>query len=321
MGLWSGSAKRGSSDEDAAYEDEEFEYDEDDEEWEEEEEEWDEEEDEDDEGVDWSDAWDEDGDGEVSAAEFSATVSFGVLSMLPLLLGYEWALEQGGGPQGSTRSIAEAIISAPLRPLGEELAATARRSAIVLLALWGLVGSARRAVPVVPRLVRVLAEGALGAVLLGPILAMTAEAAAPFVGSMITGESAGVPQLQRAAFVMGGAAYEELVFRVLTVAIAIVVLRQGAAWFGLGRRISSLFAAFGATAVSAFFFALFHTEIATAWLGAQGEAYDPALFVWRAASGVLLTAIVFWRGVGVAAWAHAFFNLALLIGVRPPGAF
>ncbi len=319
MPIWPVLRRRRPQDEDAELEDEDSEFDDfedEDEDWDEEDEEWDEEE-----GVDWSDAWDEDGDGEISALEFSRTVSFGILSMLPLLLGYEWALGQTGAGQVSTRSIAEAILSTPLRPFGDEVAASVRLGAILLLALWAMVGSFRRAVPVVPRLVRVLAEGALAAILLGPILAMTAEAAAPFVGTMMTGEASGVPELRRAAFVMGGAAYEEIVFRVLAVALSFVVLRQGAAWFGLGRRFSSLAAAFGATGVSAVLFAAFHTNLATAWLGSGGEPYDPALFTWRAASGVLLTGIVFWRGVGVAAWAHAFFNLALLIGVKPPSAF
>ena len=324
MAFWSSLRSREPRGEDAEYEGEESEYDEYDDEYDDEEEDWEDEdwEDEDwEDDVDWSDAWDEDGDGEISSLEFSRSVSFGVLAMLPLLLGYEWAFEKSVATEGGTRSIAEAILSAPLRPLGDEWASNVRRITLLALALWALIGSYRRAVPVFPRLVRTLAEGAVGAIVLGPVLAMTAKAAAPYVGTMITGEASGVPQLSRAAFVMGGAAYEELVFRVLAVALAFVIFRQGASWFGLGRRFSGLLAAFGATGVSALLFAIFHTEVATGWLGAGGEPYDPALFTWRAASGVLLTAIVFWRGVGVAAWAHAFFNLALLIGVRPPTLF
>ena len=316
MAFWSGLKSRSARSDDEEYEDE---YDEEEEDWEEDEDEYEDWEDE--EGVDWSDAWDEDGDGEISASEFSRSVSFGVLAMLPLLLAYEWALQATRGAEHGTRSIAEAILSVPLRPLGEENASAVRLGSILLLSLWALVGSYRSAVPVVPRLVRVLVEGALGAVLLGPILTMTAEAAAPFVGTMITGTGSGVPELRRAAFVMGGAAYEEIVFRVLALALAFVVLRQGVSWFGLGRRLSALGAAVGATALSSGLFALFHTEIATAWLGSGGEPYDPALFTWRAASGVLLTIIVFWRGVGTAAWAHAFFNLGLLIGVEPPSLY
>ena len=320
MAFWSVLQGRESRDEGPEYEDEESEYEEyedEDEDEEYEDEEWGDDED----GVDWSDSWDEDGDGEISAREFSRSVSFGVLAMLPLLVGYEWALEQAVAAESGARSIAEAILSTPLKPLGEEMASTVRRSGLGLLALWALIRSFSRAVAVVPRLVRTVAEGAVGAIVLGPVLAMTAEVAAPYVGTMMTGSGPAVPQLQRAAFVMGGAAYEELVFRVLAVALAFIVLRQGAAWFGLGRRFSSLLGAFAATGVSALLFAIFHTEVATAWLGMGGEPFDPALFTWRAASGVLLTIIVFWRGVGVGAWAHAFFNLALLIGVKPPTLF
>ena len=174
MAFWLGLKSRNARSDDEEYE---AEYDEE-EDWEEDEEEdW-----EDEEGVDWSDAWDEDGDGEVSASEFSKSVSFGVLAMLPLLLSYEWALQATRGTPHGTRSIAEAIMSVPLRPLGEENASAVRLGSILLLSLWALVGSFRRCVPVVPKLVRVLAEGALGAVLLGPLLAMTAEAAAPSSG-------------------------------------------------------------------------------------------------------------------------------------------
>ncbi len=294
----------------------EYEYEED--ELEAEDEEWEEE---DDESFEWSDAWDEDGDGEVSAKEFGRSVSFGVLCMLPLLLGYECALASPTEGAEVTRSTAEAILSKPLGPFGDSIEALVRRSILVTLALYALVGSYRRGVPVVPRVVRVLTEGLVAATLLGPLMALTARAAEPFVGAMMIGESAGVPNLRRAAFVMGGAAYEELLFRVLAVALVFLILRRGCVWVGLGNRLAYFSGAVGATLASALAFAFFHTDVAAAWLGGGGEPYDAALFTWRAASGVLLTLIVFWRGVGVAAWAHALFNLALLIGVRPPQLF
>lgn len=292
-----------------------------------EEEEWDEDQEgdwegedweEDDGTLDWSEAWDEDGDGEISAGEFSRTVSFGVLSMLPLFLGYEWALSTAGQDQLETRSMAEALLSLPIRSLAPSNAALVRTAGVGIIALYALVSSYRRGAAVLPKLVRVLVEGAVAGVLLGPILALTSRAAEPYVGAMMMGQSADVPELRRAAFVMGGAAFEELLFRVIVVAIAFLVVRRGAGWMGMGGRLSSLFAAVTATAVSAMLFAFSHTEIVARWMGGGGEPWDPALFTWRAASAVLLTAIVFWRGVGVAAWAHAFFNLSLLIGIHPP---
>lgn len=280
----------------------------------------------DEEAVDWSDAWDEDGDGEVSAGEFTRTVSFGILCMLPLLLGYEWARRvdpaMTSGAGGGARSIAEAILSAPLAPLGDEVSTWVRRGVLMALAAYGLIGSWHRGGAVIPRAVRVVAEGALAAVLLGPVLAAASKAAEPLVGAMFIGEvGGGVPELRRAAFVMGGAAFEELVFRVLAVALLFVVFRQGCSWLGFGRRFATLVGGSLATVGASLLFALFHTQAATGWLGPGGEPFESALFTWRAASGVALTAIVFWRGVGVSAWAHAFFNLALLLGVRPPALF
>ena len=282
---------------------------------------WDEDEEyEDDPDEDWApSAWDEDGDGVVTALEVTRTVSFGFLSMLPLLFAYEWAFRRVSEPMvDGPRSVAEALVSVPFLPLGSDLVHPVRRGALAVAALLALIVTLRRAWALGPRLVRVPLEGALAALVLGPVLAVAAQLAEPYVGAMVVGSADGVPPLTRAALVMGGAAYEELVFRVLALSLLFILSRQFFRFFGLRGRFASILGATTASFGSAAFFALFHLEVATAWLGPGGEPFDAAIFTWRAVAGLLLAALVVWRGVGVAAWAHALFNLALLLGIQPP---
>ena len=68
---------------------------------------------------------------------------------------------------------------------------------------------------------------------------------------------------------------------------------------------------------SAAFFAAFHLAPFVGWLGRGGESFDAAVFSYRFLAGLLLALVFRWRGPGVAAWTHGWFNLALLIGAGP----
>jgi hypothetical protein len=48
-----------------------------------------------------------------------------------------------------------------------------------------------------------------------------------------------------------------------------------------------------------------------------GEPFDSSTFTWRFLGGCLLGALQRWRGLGVVAWTHALFNLAMLLGAGP----
>ena len=61
-------------------------------------------------------------------------------------------------------------------------------------------------------------------------------------------------------------------------------------------------------------FAAVHLEVLASHLGPGGEPYDPYVFLWRLLAGILLALLFRWRGPGVAAWCHACFNVALLLG-------
>ncbi len=310
----------GEYEEHGEYDDEEYDEDEEDEELEEHaEDEWEDEEDSEEEGEE-EDWWDEDAD-DYAPPEITRTLRFGVLSMAPLFLGYELALA-ASSPAGSARSVAEVVMSVPLEPFGHDVDIMRRLCLVVGLVL-AFAFSRRQVGPhgerLLPRTLRVIAEGALGAVVLGPLLVLAAGYAEPLVGPLAGGPSMRPPSgVQEALLAMGGAAYEELVFRILLLSLAYVVIRRGLMWVGTAERSAGILAAIGAGLVSATIFAASHLAWATAWLGGGGEPFEASAFTWRICAGILLALLMVWRGVGVAAWAHAFYNLSSLLGLTDP---
>jgi hypothetical protein len=246
--------------------------------------------------------------------------SFGFLAMVPLFIAYELS---GAGAPGAPRAVAEAMLTFPFSRLDVGDPTQLRRLALAAVAVAALISfhlQVRRehGAALGPRFARTLIEGVIGALVLGPVLYAASEVASPYVGTMTVGAGAGSsPTASRAGFVMGAAAYEEIVFRLGALSVLWLVCKQCLVWLGAVPGAARLGAVTLATAGSAALFAAFHLAPFTGWLGPGGEAYDPAVFLWRSTAGVLLAAVFLWRGIGVAAWSHAFFNLALLVGALP----
>jgi len=260
--------------------------------------------------------WEDDGeDDDYAPRKVTRTLCFGLVAMAPLFLVYEVNLALAG--EGSARSVAEAVLSLPLRPLGPEVFPVARRAALAVAIAAALVVSVRREPHLLGRIGRVLVEGAVFALLLGPLLGVIAAGTEPYVGDAAPGElETGGASLARIARASGSAAFEEVLFRVLLLSLAYVASRGLLRRSRVPERAVVPVAALGATLLSALAFAAFHLEGVVAWVGEGGEPFDLATFTWRATAGILLTGIVFWRGVGVGAWAHALFNVVLILGVR-----
>lgn len=246
--------------------------------------------------------------------------SFGFLAMVPLFIAYELS---GAGAPGEPRAVAEAILCFPFARLGVEDPVEVRRIALLAGAVVALISfqlQVRReeGAALGPRFARTLIEGVIGALVLGPVLYAASEVASPYVGTMTVGAGDGSsPTASRAGFVMGAAAYEEIVFRLGALSVLWLISKHCLVWLGAVPGAARLGAVTLATVGSAALFAAFHLASFTGWLGPGGEAYDPAVFLWRSTAGVLLAAVFLWRGIGVAAWSHAFFNLALLVGALP----
>lgn len=247
---------------------------------------------------------------EVAAPAPGRSAALGFLCMLPLLLAYE-ATQAGG-----SRSAAEAALSLPLAPFGE--AAGAVRLALLLAAGLLALGFAWRAGPgLVPRLLRVTSEGVLAALLLGPLLVLLLHLLGVDASGLAFTAPGGSPTLAQAARLLGGAAYEEILFRLGAQSLAFLLVLRVVRRAGLGERAGRGVADVVSIGVASLFFAAAHLSDLTAFLGAGGEPFDGAVFTWRACAGMLLGVLFRWRGPGVAAWAHGPFNLALLLGAGP----
>ena len=270
------------------------------------------------------------------AAKPEKGLALGLLAMGPLLVMGEAALLWA--PQ-SGRSAAQALIFLGLEPAGAA-GDWARR----LLLLVVLAGAALRlslqGIPLLPGVLRRIGEGVLGAVALGPVLlALGVPIAAlleslghgvqasggafePLAGRL--GEAAGsgpVPSLPIAALVAAAGAWEELLCRVLLYGLLMLGLRRATLLLGCGPRLATLSGEAVGLLGSALCFAALHLESVLAHfpglIGSGGESFEPAVFTWRLTAGILLGLLFRWRGPGVAAWAHALFNLGLLLGAGP----
>ncbi len=242
----------------------------------------------------------------------------GFLAAVPLALFYEWSVARHGG---SVRNSAERVLSLPLDPLGP--AADLIRPLVLLLCTLAALVVARRFAlmhgrPLAALVLRQPVEGFVGALLLGPALIVSQRIFDSASSPLGYAASAGLaPSLETGALVAGGAFHEELVFRVGALALAFIGWRALIGFFGSPTRASALAAEALAIVTAAGLFAAFHLDALSHWVGVRGESFDRSTFVWRFLGGCLLGALVRWRGFGVVAWTHAFFNLALLLGAGP----
>ena len=227
--------------------------------------------------------------------------------MLPLLLAYEAGARAHTG-HGAMRNVAEMLVFLPLG----SIAGAARLPilvAVALAALWSLfrAGLGREGAGLVPRIWRILLEGAVAALLLGPalLLALDLLGVPPRPGELAFPHTGDAPPLAVAAVVAGGAAWEEIVFRNGVQSLVILAARHALAFFTASTRVARAGADVLSIAGGAAVFAASHLAVFTQVLGPGGERFVPAVFTWRLLAGMLLGALFRWRGPGVAAWAHA----------------
>lgn len=253
---------------------------------------------------------------EQGGEERRPSLALGFVAIVPLIVAHEWG---AGHEQRGIVNFAAVLLALPLAPFGAR-ALEVSWVLYGLLACVSLVLLFRAEFALLPRLLRVLGEGALAAVVLGPLLVFLCwllQLTGP--GSPLrTGIPAHTPPLAWVGVLCGGAAFEEIVFRLGVFSIAYLAARRGL--LALGR--SPVFAGGSAEVlallVSALVFSASHLQAVVARVaGSGGEPFDAAIFTWRALAGILLGILFRWRGMGVAAWAHALFNLALFIGAGP----
>lgn len=241
--------------------------------------------------------------GEGSYWEESRSHRYSLVFALPLLLAYELLLAiapvrlQGG----TVRNGADVLLTSLFTAL------FGLRGPMVLMAL--VIGGAlvliwrdRRSGPVRPAYFGVmLAESVALALLFGIVVGMaTMQLLGPLrtlsAGADVMAGSA----LTRLTLSLGAGLYEELLFRVVLVAL----IANGLRLLGFAR----ITAGVVAVIAGALLFSAFH------YVGPLGDPLRLDSFVFRALAGVAFSALYLTRGFGITAWTHALYDVALLLG-------
>lgn len=227
---------------------------------------------------------------------------YSLLFALPLLLAYEFLelvapiRSTGGIIRNGADVILTSLFSAALGPRGPLVF-----MAVVIAWAIILVRRDRTAGPLRPvRFAVMFVESILLASVFGAVVGL---ATAQLVGagrSLAAGGGVSGSPVARLTLSLGAGLYEELLFRVLLVAMLSHVMRT------LG--ISRVPAGVVATLVGAIIFSAFH------YLGPLGDPFRVQSFVFRALAGVAFSALYLTRGFGITAWTHALYDVGVLLG-------
>src|SRR5262249_17017194 len=155
---------------------------------------------------------------------------------------------------------------------------------------------------------RVIAWGIVTGLVLGPVLVMLQG----LLGAeRVFAQPEPARSLATTLRLVGAAPWEELCFRVGVYCGLFLAARHVLVFLGLELAPARWSAELCALLGSALAFAVFHLDAVQRLLGQRGEAFQSGLFLWRLSAGLLLAGLFRWRGFGVAAWAHAVFNLGI----------
>ena len=245
----------------------------------------------------------------------SRTLSAGVLAMTPLLLALEYVLWT---TPTAPRNVGVRLVERVCAPAGE-WADEVRWGLLAAGALTALVITLARRVELGKTLARIVLEGLAFALVLGPLLALLARAAERWIGPVdVSWDPTGTPPaLEEVGLAVGAGVWEELVFRVGAYSLVYLLALRLATAFAIGPRVARVGAELSALTLSSLAFAAAHFAPFTRWFDLPPREFQLEAFTWLCLGGLALGLIFRWRGPGVAAWAHALFNVALWIGIDP----
>jgi hypothetical protein len=253
---------------------------------------------------------------ELEGAALRRRLSLSWLALLPLLGVYFLGARAAADGGSAMRNTSEVFLGQLLRLFGDH----ADKMGLILIACL-TAAALLRAVslrwPFGEGVLWSILEGSALGLMLGPLLLFAVGLFPDFLPTDALTSLAGPPSPARVGLVVGGAAWEELLFRVILYAALLALGRGLFEFLGVGEKAARLPAELFACVFSSLCFAAFHLDVVVGWMGAGGEPFEPAFFAWRAVAGFLLAVIARTRGLGVAAWAHAIFNVGLVLGVGP----
>ncbi|MBM3976547.1 MAG: CPBP family intramembrane metalloprotease [Planctomycetes bacterium] len=253
--------------------------------------------------------------GPAPAEETTARGWRDLLACLPLLVAYELAVTSAGAGH---RNSSDLLLSFPLSPLGATGVWIARAGLLLALVIVAIGRVHRSGQALLAGWIAIARESLCSAIVIGPLLLFALRLVPEEARELGLSGSAdlAMPRLSRVGLIAGGAVFEELVFRVGVFGLVYLLARRALVFLSSERWADEL-ALIAAVLGSSGAFAAFHLAACNGWLGAGGESFAPSLFAWRAAAGAALAVLWHWRGFAVAAWTHALFNTALLLGAGP----
>jgi hypothetical protein len=242
----------------------------------------------------------------VSTASYwsrSRSHRYSLLFALPLLLLYELleAVAPVRSSGGVVRNGADVILTGVFSALFGVRGPLIFMACVIGGALW-LIRRDRGGGPTQPRVFAAMALESVGLALAFGLVVGTAttQLLGPLRSLALVGGGMPGSALSRLTLSLGAGLYEELLFRVVLVAL----ISRGMRLIGVGR----LAAGAIATVAGALVFSAFH------YVGPFGEPYRLESFVFRAVAGLAFSALYLTRGFGITAWTHALYDVAVLLG-------
>ena len=212
--------------------------------------------------------------------------------IVPLVILYQLGIVQSGS---ATRNIAEVWITRYLSAL-DVPAATVMNLLVLAALLYGLWELQRGGKLSAGFMAIMLLESVLYALLMFTGVSLVANLVDTTVHRFLV---VGVPT-RKLLLSLGAGVYEELVFRLLLIGGGGVLLSKLFLWSNFWSTVLLL-------VVSSLLFAAAHH------VGAAGEAFGSFVFIFRTICGLVLGIVFVTRGLGIAVWTHAFYNVLVLI--------
>lgn len=226
---------------------------------------------------------------------------YSLLFALPLLLLYEaFALLLTGSAYAGVRNGADVLLKSLFVALGGPDGLVLFGLVLVGAGAFLVVRDLRRNRDLDGRLfLLMLAESAVYAFVFGSVVGALTALVLQGPGLLALVQER-LTLTQQLVISLGAGIYEELLFRVLLTGGMLWVLT---AVFGWRRPL----AVGSAVPLSALIFSSFH------YVGALGDEFTMASFVYRLVAGLVLSGLYVWRGLGVAAWTHALYDVMVAL--------
>ena len=225
--------------------------------------------------------------------ETSRSLANSFLFILPLLVLYEvgvWLTDP------SVRNAAESVIKTPLKIFGKN-GALVFNLAVVAVTVFAVVQAKRRKELNVSIFLPMFLESLLYALVLGRVVLGLLRL---FLPSLVS-EMASLDAVTTALLAIGAGVYEEIVFRLILLS----------AFFFAFSRVLELREAWASALsilLAAAIFSLMHYVG-----GSMTGSFDTGGFLFRFVAGLVLSAIYVFRGLGIAVYTHALYDLMICI--------